>query len=153
MEVRIVEFPETRVAALEHRGSPQREHQTTLRFVEWRKSQRIAPTAGRTYGVHFHDPRSTPDEEYRMDVCVTVDAPIAPNPQGVVNKVLPARRCALARYVGSRDDVKVAKQLVEEWLPNSGERFGGYPIIFHYVNVGPNVKPDEMITDVYLPLR
>ena len=24
---------------------------------------------------------------------------------------------------------------------------------FHYVNVGPNLQEDELITDVYLPLR
>ena len=32
------------------------------------------------------------------------------------------------------------------------QRFKRRPMIFHYVNVGPNVKPEEMITDVYLPL-
>ena len=30
---------------------------------------------------------------------------------------------------------------------------GEFPILFHYVNVGPEVKDHEMITDVYLPLR
>jgi hypothetical protein len=26
-------------------------------------------------------------------------------------------------------------------------------MLFHYVNVGPRISPDEMVTDVYLPLR
>jgi AraC family transcriptional regulator len=38
-------------------------------------------------------------------------------------------------------------------LPQSGELPGNFPIFFHYVNVGPNVREEEMITDVYLPLR
>jgi DNA gyrase inhibitor GyrI len=29
----------------------------------------------------------------------------------------------------------------------------GQPIVFHYVNVGPDVKEREAITDVYLPLK
>ena len=40
-----------------------------------------------------------------------------------------------------------------EWLPASGEAAGDFPIFFHYVNVGPDVKESEMITDVYLPLE
>lgn len=39
-----------------------------------------------------------------------------------------------------------------EWLPDSGEQLRDYPLFFHYVNVGPDVKPEDMITDVYLPL-
>jgi AraC family transcriptional regulator len=35
----------------------------------------------------------------------------------------------------------------------SGEIPGDFPIFFHYVNVGPVVREEEMITNVYLPLR
>ena len=38
-------------------------------------------------------------------------------------------------------------------LPRRGESVGDFPTFFHYVNVGPNVKEEEMITDVYLPLK
>jgi AraC family transcriptional regulator len=67
--------------------------------------------------------------------------------------VIPQNRCALARDTGSRNDNKAAVYLYEEWLPRSGEKLGNFPIFFHYVNVGPNVRAEEMITDVYLPLR
>jgi hypothetical protein len=39
------------------------------------------------------------------------------------------------------------------WLPQSDEKPADFPIFFHYVNVGPNVREEEMITDVYLPLK
>ena len=35
----------------------------------------------------------------------------------------------------------------------SGEAASGDPSIFHYVNVGPGVRDEDAITDVYLPLR
>jgi DNA gyrase inhibitor GyrI len=35
----------------------------------------------------------------------------------------------------------------------SGEQMGDSPLIFYYVNIGPNVVPSEAITDVYLPLK
>jgi AraC family transcriptional regulator len=43
--------------------------------------------------------------------------------------------------------------MYEEWLPQSRETPGSFPIFFHYVNIGPNVRAEDMITDVYLPLR
>lgn len=67
------------------------------------------------------------------------------------NLFLPGR-CAVIRQIGSRENVTAAKYLYESWLPESGESLREFPIFFHYVNVGPNIKEQEMITDVYLPL-
>lgn len=151
MNVRIVEFPETLVAALEHRGAPEFEYETVRKFVAWRIANRLAPDRHRSYGLHYNDPR-TAGSNYRMDVCVSIDRPVAENADGIVSKVIPTLRCAVARHVGSRDDVKAAAYLHETWLPTSGESPGDYPLIFHYVNVGPDVAEHEMITDVYMPL-
>jgi AraC family transcriptional regulator len=153
MDVRIVEFPETRVAALEHRGAPHLEYETARKFIEWRIANRLSPDHHRTYGIHYTDPRTTPPEDHRMDICVSVDRPVPPNPQGVINKVIPGGRCAVVRHVGPREFIRAAALLVDEWLPTSGEARRDDPIFFHYVNVGPDVREHEMITDVYLPLR
>ena len=153
MDVQIVYFPETKVAAVEHRGPPQLEYETVRKLIEWRIAHRLHPDRHRSYGVHYNDPRTTPAADYRVDFCVSVDEDVPPNTQGVVNKVIPGGRCALARHLGSRENVVAAQYLYEVWLPSSGEVPRDFPIYFHYVNVGPRVKDDEMITDVYLPLR
>jgi len=88
-----------------------------------------------------------------MDICVSVDRPVSPNPQGVITRVIAGGRCAVVRHVGPREFISAAPFLVEEWLPRSGETWRGDYIFFHYVNVGPDVRDNEMITDVYLPLR
>lgn len=153
MDVRIVDFPETRVAAVEHRGSPAREHETARRLVEWRIANRLPPERHATYGIHYTDPSTTPPEEHRVDFCVAVDLDVAPNPQGVVSRTIPGGRCAVARHLGSRENVTAAAYLYRVWLPESGELAGDFPVFFHYVNVGPGVREEEMVTDVYLPLR
>lgn len=152
-KVEIVDFPETKVAALEHRGPPQLEHETIRKFVEWRKSNRLHPDRHRSYGIHYNDPRTTPPEDYRVDLCAEIEHDVAPNSQGVVNKFIPGGRCAVARHLGSRENVAVAVYLYEIWFPQSGETLRGFPIFFHYVNVGPDVREEDMITDVYLPLK
>jgi AraC family transcriptional regulator len=156
MDVRIIEFPATRVAAVEHRGAPALEHETARRLIAWRIANRLPPDRYATYGVHYTDPRTTPPVEHRVDFCVALGSAgfeIAPNAQGVVAKTIPRTRCAVARHRGSRHDVIAAAYLVEVWLPASGERIGDFPIFFQYVNVGPDVREEDMITDVYLPLR
>jgi AraC family transcriptional regulator len=153
MDVRIVDFPETRVAAVEHRGPPALEHETVRRLVEWRIANRVPPNQHATYGIHYTDPHTTPPAEHRVDFCVAFDRDVAPNPQGVVSKTIPARRCAVARHHGPRHNVTAAEYLYNIWLPVSGEAAGDFPIFFHYVNLGPDVRDEDMITDVYLPLR
>ena len=76
-----------------------------------------------------------------------------PNPYGIVTRVIPRNRCAYARDVGSRMNSKTALNPVETRLPHSDESVAVFPIFFHYVNVGPNIREEEMITDVYLPLK
>ena len=149
MDVRIVDFPETRVAVFEHRGPPHLEHETTAKLVAWRIANRRPPHLHRTYGLHYDDPRTTPPADYRMDLCITVDSPVAA--EGVVDKVIPAGRCAVARHVGA-DGNMAALYLSETWLPASGEQLRVYPLIFHYVNAGPGVTEQDLIVDVYMPL-
>ncbi|MDO8271399.1 MAG: AraC family transcriptional regulator [Gammaproteobacteria bacterium] len=151
--VEIVDFPETLIAALEHHGPEQLTYNTTLKFIEWRQANGLRPGIGNTYGIHYNDPDTTAPDDYRLDIALSVSAPVPSNPQGVVNKVIPGGRCARVRHLGSRHDVTPARWLYSDWLPSSGEELRDFPIFFHYVNVGPHIKPEEMITDVYLPLR
>jgi AraC family transcriptional regulator len=151
MDVQIVVFPETKVAAVEHRGSPQLEYETANRLVAWRQRNQL--DRERHHGVHYTDPYTTPPADHRVDFCLSVEFKVPPNAEGVINKVIPGGRCALARHLGSRGHNAAAEFLYHEWLPQSGETLGDSPTFFHYVNVGPEVKEHAMITDVYLPLR
>ena len=153
MQVNIINFPETRVAAMEHHGSEHLVYNTAQKFIEWRQANNIKPGQGDTFAVHYSDPASTLPEDYRLDICVSVEKPVAENPQGVLNKTIPAGRCAVVRHLGSREYIPAADYLYREWLPESGEELREYPPFFHYINVGPNVKDQDMITDIYLPIK
>jgi AraC family transcriptional regulator len=154
VNVQIVTFPETRVAAIEHRGSPNLEHATAGKLIAWKVANGLLDQSRyRSYGVHYTDPQTTPPADHRVDFCLSIDRDITPNPFGIVSKVIPGGRCALARHLGSRAHNAAAVYLFETWLPGSGESLRDFPIFFHYVNVGPNVREEDMVTDVYLPLK
>jgi AraC family transcriptional regulator len=154
MNVEIVTFPETKVAAIEHRGPSALEHETARKLIAWKLENRLLdPLKHRSYGIHYTDSRTARGSEHRVDFCLSVDEDVGPNSYGIVNKAIPACRCARARDTGSRYNNKAAAYLYETWLPQSGESVGDFPVFFHYVNVGPNITEEEMITDVYLPLK
>lgn len=154
MDVEIVVFPETKVAVLEHRGPPALEHDTVKKLVAWKLENRyVDPLKHRHYGVHYTDFRTIAPLEHRVDFCLSFEDEVGPNSYQIVNKVIPRLRCARARDIGSRSNNKAAVFLYETWLPQSGETLGDFPAIFHYVNVGPKVRPEEMLTDVYLPIK
>lgn len=152
MLVRIVTFPQTRAASITHNGPASREHETARKLIAWKLENGLTDQSRyRQYGLHYITPQSPPGSSH-VDFCLSIDADVGPNALGIVDKTIPSLRCALARDVGSRLNNKAARYLFQEWLPGSGERLADFPLIFHYVNVGPNVKDEEAITDVYMPL-
>ncbi|MFT6582682.1 MAG: AraC family transcriptional regulator [Alphaproteobacteria bacterium] len=107
----------------------------------------------RNFGLHYNTPLEASSATYQVDFCISVERDVAPIPYGVTDNVIPASRCAKAQHLGTRENILAAQYLLNEWLPQSGETMSEYPLIFHYVNVGPDVLERDMITDVYLPLR
>lgn len=155
MDVKIVEFPETRVALLAHRGAPEKLDESALRFIEWRKQSGLSPVKrSLTFGVAYDDPEVTDPERFRFDICGEVTETVPENPQGVVNGVIPGGRCAVVRHLGSHDEIgNSVYPLYREWLPKSGEELRDFPLFFHYLNLMPDVAAHELVTDVYLPLK
>lgn len=155
METEIVNFPETRVAALEHCGDPSTVMRSVSRFIEFRKTTGISPYhSSETYGLAYDDPDTTAPEDYRFDICGSIEGPLPENDFGVVEKVIPAGRCAVARHVGSRDNIgETVYAIFRDWLPESGEELRDFPVFFHNVRTAPPAQAHDQITDVYVPLR
>lgn len=156
MNVKIVDFPETRIAMLSHRGAPERINETAARFIEWRKTTGLSPVASsQTYGIAPQDPATTPAEDFRFDLCGSVKEPIEEgNAFGVTNGTIPRGRCALVRHHGSHDLISdIARDLYRSWLPASGEELRDFPLFFHYFNFVHEVPAHELLTDIYLPLK
>lgn len=155
MNVNIIEFPETLIAVLEHHGDPGLINESVRILIDWRKSSGLSPIANkRTFGIAYHDPASTPPEDFRFDLGAEVDAPVPENPQGVVTKNIPAGRCACVRHHGSH--ARIAESiypLYREWLPESGEELRDFPLFFQYLTLGPETPEHEHVTDIFLPLK
>jgi AraC family transcriptional regulator len=80
VNVQIVTFPGTRVAAIEHWGPPSLEHDTVRKLVAWKLEQQLSdPARYRSYGVHYTDPRTTPASEHHVEFCLSIEREVGPN--------------------------------------------------------------------------
>jgi AraC family transcriptional regulator len=155
MEVNIVDFSETSVALLEHRGAPALINDSVMKFIAWRKENGLSPVkTSKTFGIVYDDPAQTEADSFRFDICGSVSGNIPENPQGVKNSVIPGGRCARLRHLGSHDRIgECAYYLYREWLPESNEELRDFPLFFHYLNLIPQTAEADLVTDIYLPLK
>ncbi|PKU25201.1 AraC family transcriptional regulator [Telmatospirillum siberiense] len=155
MDVRIVDFKETKIAVLEHRGPVDLLNNSVATFIEWRKGGNHSPVGSSlTIGIVYDNPETTEPEKFRFDICGSVTSDIPANPQGVVNKVIPGGRCAVVRHFGAHDRIgESIYPLYRDWLPQSGEELRDFPLYFHYLNLLPETPECDLLTDIYLPLR
>lgn len=148
----IVDFPATRVAAIEHRGDPAHIFASVRTLVAWRRAHGLSPDKSATFAVHYDDPRSTPPEAFRLDIAVATDLPVAAG-DPVVAKLIPGGRCARLRVVGGDEAVEAGFDLLyRQWLPTSGEEPRDFPPFVQRVTFAPLVAEQDAVTDIFLPL-
>lgn len=151
--VKLIEFPETKIAAIEHKGPPATLSNTIRQFIAWRKENHLPPAVSRTFNLHYADPDTVSPEDFHMDIGASVKADISANDYGVVNKTINGGRCAVIRHVGSDGNIRAAiTYLYSDWLNQSGEELRDAPLFFERVKFFPDVPEHQVITDIYLPL-
>jgi AraC family transcriptional regulator len=152
--VKVVDFPETLIATIEHRDSPNMLGNTIKKFIEWRKENRLPPSKSKTFNLVYDDPNTVNAKDYRFDVCCSIPHFVEENTFGIVNKTIPSGKCAVVRHIGSDDTIGlVVNYLYSEWLNDSNVKLRDFPIFFERVTFFPEVTENEMITDVYLPIE
>jgi AraC family transcriptional regulator len=154
MQVQIVDFSETRVAALEHCGAPALVSESVRKFIDWRKQSGQSPVASsRTFGIPRGNPDTTPADDFRFDICGEIHDAVAPNTYGVRELIIPGGRCAVVRHTGSSDHIgETIYPIYRDWLPGSGEELRDQPLFFEYLSVFPETPLDQWQTDIYIPL-
>ncbi|WP_193164489.1 AraC family transcriptional regulator [Microbulbifer hainanensis] len=153
-DVDIVELPAINLAVLEHRGAPAALGASILEFIQWRRENDALHDTSRTFNILYNAPENTPPAEFRFDLGAEVRKPVTENTQGLVAKTIPAGRYARLRLTGSDDALGASvTYLYRHWLPDSGEELRDFPLFFERVRFYPDLPEQEMITDIFLPLK
>lgn len=155
MKVEVKEMPARRLAVIEHRGHPSGIGESVNKLISWAKAQpmNLKPAPGEAFALAYDDPETTPPEEFRHDLAMTVPENLKLDGE-IVEKRLPAGRYAAAMHKGSRDNIaETVYGLYRDWLPQSGEELSDYPCIFAYYNFDNEVAETELLTECWLLLK
>ncbi|MEO0912819.1 MAG: AraC family transcriptional regulator [Pseudomonadota bacterium] len=104
-------------------------------------------------GLYYDDPKAVPEAELQSHAGVVVgDA--AHVPEGLDTVEVAGGRVAVMHHKGPYAGLKAAYDyLYGEWLPASGEEPRDAPAMEVYLNNPMDTAPDELLTDVCLPLK
>jgi len=156
MDVKIEQMEPQRVAYVHHVG-PYRECGKA-----WEKvCLHLGPQgllAGATFiGLSYDDPEVTQPEQLRYDACVTVDDDYQPDGDAASEikvQTVPGGTYAVTTHQGPYDHLSdTYARLCGQWLPASGRRAREQPCFEVYLNDPEGTEPDELLTDIYLPLE
>lgn len=152
-QVDTIHFPETRLAVLEHKGSPQSLGTSISKFIDWRKKHKLPPHKSRTFNLLYNDPTETPEELFRFGLGCEVNFELPNQHSEVIAKSIPACLCAKVRHIGSDDTIGTAiNYLYRTWLMENKYDLRDFPLFFERVSFFPDVSEHNAVTDIYLPI-
>jgi AraC family transcriptional regulator len=152
MEVKIENFKPVRVAYMRNLGPYSTCGQTWDKFNRWMREQKVPWSGKLVIGASWDDPRSTPPEEIRYDCCLEVDDDYQPDDQVKIMEIQ-GGEYAVFRHIGPHGGIEADFQrLLREWFPQSGRRPSGDPCLEIYRSDHDTTPPEELITDLCVPL-
>jgi len=94
----------------------------------------------------------TPTDKVRYDACVQVGG--AFQPEGIVGvQDISGGRYAVARHKGPYEEIGATYgALLGQWLPAHNHKPDKLPCLEVYLNNPQQTKPEDLLTDVYVPL-
>ncbi len=153
MDVRIETLPTLRLAGMRHVGPYGEVGPYFEEMMAWAGQAGLFGPSTRVVGLSYDAPSITKPERLRYDICVTVERDIE-TPKGIRLFDLPGGEWAMVRVTGPYDQIPGAfEHLIFEWMPQNGRWFDLRPGMEIYLNGGPEVAPQDHITDICVPLE
>jgi AraC family transcriptional regulator len=153
MHVRVETFPARRVAFMRQVGPYRRVGDTWGKLMAWAVPRGLVGPTTMALGVAHDDPDVTPPDKLRYDAWIVVDNSFVPEGE-VGAQMIGGGEYAITTHRGPYERVgQTAARLCGEWLPASGREPRSAPILAHHRNFPPETAPDDLLTDIYLPLE
>ncbi|TFH52088.1 AraC family transcriptional regulator [Actinomyces viscosus] len=144
--VRVEERAGYRLVVAEHRGS----YLDISRAFSRVKDRMRAGNS--MVAIYEDDPDAVPPADLRSAAGTVVD-PDTRIPHDLAERMVPAGRYAIMRYIGPYSSMHAAYLwLYGQWLPSSGEEPRDHPIVEEYLTDAATTPPVEAVTDILLPL-
>jgi len=152
-DITITETPARRLAALEHIGPYTGLGAIFAQLAQTATSHNLWPQVGAVIGIHYDDPNVVSEEALRAHAGIALPRSV-PIPDGLEEVHLIGGKYGVLRFKGAYQGIKICyDHLFGKWLPNSGEEPADAPSYEIYLNDPAETPVDELLTEIYLPLK
>jgi AraC family transcriptional regulator len=153
MKVELQKVKPVRVAFLRHVGPYDQCGQTWEWLLEWAGTRGMVGTGTRMIGVCHDDPEVTPAGMIRYDACITVDSHFKAEGELGVEEV-GGGEYAVTTHFGPYERLgDTYAALAGRWIPRSGRMLRQGPCFEEYLNAPESTDPEDLLTDIYMPLE
>ena len=155
-KVEIQEVVSDSLVGIAHQGSYMGIGQAFDQLVGIAASRQLFSSSTRMIGIYLDDPAVVDEDKLRSVACISVSPTIqeqsAQAPLQAMH--IEAGTCAVLHYQGPYSDMHPAYQwLFGVWLPASGYEAADNPVFEVYLNNPRDTAPNELLTDICLPLK
>ena len=153
MNVEVKQMEPTKVAFIRHIGPYMEVGETWGKLCAWAGRNGLFGPNTRCFGLSYDDPAVTPPEKLRYDACISVDDSV--DPQGDIGiQTIGGGEYAVTTHRGPYENfADTYATLCGQWLPTSGKEIRSDPAIEWYKNSPQDTAPQDLITDIYLPVE
>jgi AraC family transcriptional regulator len=153
MTVHVETFPLRRVAFVRHVGPYRQVGSAWGKLISWAASRGLLGPNMLAIGVAHDDPDVTSSDKIRYDACITVDQAFTAEGEVGVEEV-GGGEYAVTTHHGPYENVsQTLAQLCGEWLPTSGRELRSSPCLAVLRNFPLDTPPEDLLTDLYMPLK
>ena len=150
--VEIVTAPARRLIAVPHRGSYMHIAKAFEALGTIIAARNLWNHTQGMIGVYYDDPSATKEALLHSHAGLVVSADL-PSVEGLEDVFLPGGRIAVLRFKGHYSGLPAAYQhLYGSWLPASGQDAANAPVFEHYLNSPSDTAPENLLTEICLPL-
>jgi AraC family transcriptional regulator len=102
-------------------------------------------------GLYYDDPDEVPAESLRCELGVQVEEGFQPD-SGYMVKEIPAHKVVYAVMKGPYDKIAMEYPNIMDWMEEKGYQMNG-PITEIYLEAGPDIPPEQLVTEVQFPVE
>lgn len=146
-------LPDLHLAYIRHIGSYDKVASSFQRLMVWAASHLVLKLKPTTLGIVHDNPDLTAEEKIRFDACVIVNKAIQPKGE-IGYKKVEGGKFAIFRYKGAYENFySVYDFIYNICLFEKGWELSDKPALEWYIKSPPFYKPENYITDFYVPIK